>query len=102
MLVCPAMESVPGAIATGSHDVWWRSRDPVATTTPRGLPRGDPRSARGTDPHHRDASGSLEIVQFLIDNKADVNAKTSDGQTPLGMIKKYLDVADLLRKHGGK
>jgi hypothetical protein len=30
MLVCPAMESVPGAIATGSHDVWWRSRHPVA------------------------------------------------------------------------
>jgi hypothetical protein len=30
MLVCPATESVPGAVATGSHDVWSRSRDPVA------------------------------------------------------------------------
>jgi hypothetical protein len=30
MLVCPATESVPGAVATGSHDVWWRSRNPVA------------------------------------------------------------------------
>src|SRR2546422_1415097 len=27
---CAATESVPGAIATGSHDVWWRSRNPVA------------------------------------------------------------------------
>lgn len=52
--------------------------------------------------HIAAASGSLEIVQFLIDNKADVNAKTADGQTPLGVIENYIEIIDLLRKHGSK
>ncbi len=52
--------------------------------------------------HVAAASGNLEIVQFLIDNKADVNAKDADGQTPLGAVKNYIEIIDLLRKHGGK
>ena len=47
------MQSVPGAIATGSQLIA-RVRDcrdgyPVATTTPRGLPARGPRFAPGTD-----------------------------------------------------
>ncbi len=44
--------------------------------------------------------GHKEIVELLIAKGADVNAKIEDGGTPLD----YADgeIADLLRKHGGK
>jgi ankyrin repeat protein len=46
----------------------------------------------------------MEVVELLIENGADVNAKNNYGGTPLdGAIS--LDrpkIADLLRKHGGK
>jgi cytohesin len=48
------------------------------------------------------ASGSVEMVQLLLDNKADVNAKDTDGRTPLGAVENYIEIIDLLRKHGGK
>jgi uncharacterized protein len=44
--------------------------------------------------------GSKEIVQLLIAKGVDVNAKTNDGETPLDLAKG--EIADLLRKHGGK
>src|SRR6266404_5812776 len=47
------IESVPGALATGSQLIArirdWRDGYPVATTTPRGLPARGPRFAPGTD-----------------------------------------------------
>ena len=50
------------------------------------------------------AGGHKEIVELLIDNGADVNAKMEDGRTPLDVAIKYkkTETADLLRKHGGK
>ncbi len=44
--------------------------------------------------------GNKEIVELLIAKGADVNAKTNDGETPLDYAKG--EIADLLRKHGGK
>ena len=51
--------------------------------------------------------GQKEIIELLIANGADVNAKNDKGKTPLD--RENLDypnagaeIADLLRKHGGK
>jgi len=45
-----------------------------------------------------------EIYELLIANGADVNAKTDRGRTPLDwtIMRKHPEIADLLRKHGGK
>jgi ankyrin repeat protein len=45
-----------------------------------------------------------EIVELLISNGADVNAKSEIHDTPLDMAigLEQPETADLLRKHGGK
>ena len=49
--------------------------------------------------HHAVELGNKEIVELLIAKGADVNAKR-DGETPLDWADD--EIADLLRKHGGK
>jgi len=48
--------------------------------------------------------GHKEIVELLIAKGADVDAKGDDGRTPLDWAVDlgYTEIADLLRKHGGK
>ncbi len=48
--------------------------------------------------------GHKEIVELLISKGADVNAKDDGGDTPLDLtiLRKQPEIADLLRKHGGK
>jgi ankyrin repeat protein len=45
-----------------------------------------------------------EMVQFLLDSKANVNAKDNFDNSPLSKAsqKGYKDIVDLLRKHGGR
>ena len=47
---------------------------------------------------------TLEVVELLIADGADVNAKDVNGYTPLdwAIFNKDTETADLLRKHGGK
>ena len=45
--------------------------------------------------------GDLQGVKDFLDNGADVNAKDESGATPLD-INHNKEIADLLRKHGGK
>ena len=44
----------------------------------------------------------MEIVELLIANGADVNAKNNCGKTPLDWAAGKKETANLLRKHGGK
>ena len=51
--------------------------------------------------HNAACVGHKEMVELLISNGADVNAKGEDGWTPLN-ITHDPETIDLLRKHGGK
>ena len=57
----------------------------------------------GTGLHIAAGVGNRSVVEWFIANGADVNAK-SDFGTPLDMaiVKNHTEIADLLRKHGGK
>jgi ankyrin repeat protein len=48
--------------------------------------------------------GQTEIAELLITNGADVNARDNVGKTPIDWAIEYdeTEIADLLRKHGGK
>ena len=54
--------------------------------------------------HNAAWKGHVEIAKLLIVKNADVNAKDVEGQTPLDWAEeeKHKEIADLLRKHGGK
>ena len=52
--------------------------------------------------HEATRAGRKGIVKLLIAGGADVNAKDSRGRTPLDYAKRKPEIADLLRKHGGK
>ena len=57
---------------------------------------------RGKTSLHRAAEkGHKEIAELLIAAGADLNAKDDDGTTPLDMADDK-EIADLLRKHGGR
>ena len=57
----------------------------------------------GWTPLHKAAyEGYREIVELLIAKGADVNAKMEDGDTPLDLAEDEPEIADILRKHGGK
>ena len=43
-----------------------------------------------------------ETAELLIAKGADMNAKMEDGDTPLDLAKGHPEIAELLRKHGGK
>ena len=56
---------------------------------------------KGMTPLHNAADeGHKEVIELLIAKGAGVNAKDEDGETPLDWADE--EIADLLRKHGGK
>jgi ankyrin repeat protein len=59
----------------------------------------------GVTPLHWAArKGYKEVVELLIAKGADLNAKTKNGNTALDLAIQYnqSEIADLIRKHGGK
>ena len=54
--------------------------------------------------HVATANGHKEVGELVIAKGADVNVKDNDGETPLDSTirRKQAEIADLLRKHGGK
>ncbi|MDC0065847.1 ankyrin repeat domain-containing protein [Verrucomicrobia bacterium] len=57
--------------------------------------------SRTTPLHYVVAGGHKKAAELLIGKGADMNAKTDDGDTPLDWADQT-EIADLLRKHGGK
>jgi ankyrin repeat protein len=57
-----------------------------------------------TSLHGAACDNQKEITALLIVKGADINAKDSNGKTPLNYVEeeKNTDLATLLRKHGGK
>jgi ankyrin repeat protein len=49
------------------------------------------------------AGHNKDVVELLLVNKAEINAKRKDGCTPLqwAALQSQKDVAELLRRHGG-
>jgi ankyrin repeat protein len=61
------------------------------------------KSRTETTPLHLATWGHTKIIELLIANGADVNAKNVGGGTPQDwIINQHPKTADLLRKHGGK
>ena len=88
-----AEESIFGAASTGGIE--WVKQHLAARTDV------DARDDDGKTPLHLAANhGHKEIAELLIAKGSNVNAKNRSGQTPLDMA--YGEIADLLRKHGGK
>ncbi|SVB74620.1 uncharacterized protein METZ01_LOCUS227474 [marine metagenome] len=56
----------------------------------------------GTPLHEATMVGHKEIAELLIAKGADLNVKDVDGFTPVDLAKGHPEIADLLRKHGGK
>jgi len=65
-----------------------------------------PPTAKAPDISIHDAArdGNIEAVKQHIAAGTDVNAKTNAGMTPLSVANVFdrTEIADLLRKHGGK
>ena len=55
----------------------------------------------GTPLHQAAIYGDKEAVELLIANGADVNVMNDDGETSLDLTFET-EIADLIRKHGGK
>jgi len=61
------------------------------------------KAEEGWTPLHDAARGGhKEIAELLIAKGADLNAKDNDGETPVDYAIRKEELADLLRKHGGK
>ena len=59
----------------------------------------------GWTPLHEAAEGGhKKVVELLIQKGANINVKNGDGRTPMDLAieHKNAEIADLLRKHGGK
>ena len=88
--------------ATPLHYTTWRGHKEIVELL---ISKGADVSAKsngGATPLHMAANqGEKEIAELLIAKGADVNTKTDDGDTPLDLAAKR-EIADLLRKHGGK
>jgi cytohesin len=72
----------------------------VKLLTAKGADVNARNSIGGTPLHYTALRGRKEIAELLIAKGADVNAKDEEGETPLDWADG--EIADLLRKHGGK
>ena len=90
---------------TPLHWAAWRGRKEIAELLiAKGASLNTKNNDGGTPLHNAAWKGHVEIAKLLIGKNADVNAKDVEWQTPLDWAEeeKQKEVADHLRKHGGK
>ena len=89
-----------------SVDIWEAARTGNIEAVKQHLAAGVDVNAKDVDGinplHYATWTDHKETVELLITNGADVNAKDAAGNTPLDLSISKLEIADLLRKHGGK
>jgi hypothetical protein len=51
--------------------------------------------------HYAARYGHMDLVELLLSYKAEINAKNRNGRTPLDEGRNHMNIAELLRKHGG-
>ena len=89
-----------------SVDIWEAARTGNIEAVKQHLAAGVDVNAKDVDGinplHYATWTDHKETVELLITKGADVNAKDAAGNTPLDLSISKLEIADLLRKHGGK
>ena len=89
-----------------SVDIWEATRTGNIEAVKQHLAAGVDVNAKDVDGinplHYATWTDHKETVELLITNGADVNAKDAAGNTPLDLSISKLEIADLLRKYGGK
>ena len=89
-----------------SVDIWEAARTGNIEAVKQHLAAGVDVNAKDVDGinplHYATWTDHKETVELLITNGADVNAKDAAGNTPLDLSISKLEIAALLRKHGGK
>ena len=89
-----------------SVDIWEAARTGNIEAVKQHLAAGVDVNAKDVDGinplHYATWTDHKETVELLITNGADVNAKDAAGNTPLDLSISKLEIADLLRYHGGK
>ena len=89
-----------------SVDIWEAARTGNIEAVKQHLAAGVDVNAKDVDGinplHYATWTDHKETVELLITNGADVNAKDEAGNTPLDLSISKLEIADLLRYHGGK
>ena len=89
-----------------SVDIWEATRTGNIEAVKQHLAAGVDVNAKDVDGinplHYATWTDHKETVELLITKGADVNAKDAAGNTPLDLSISKLEIADLLRKYGGK
>jgi len=57
----------------------------------------------GTPLHHAAKKGHLEVVEYLLNQKCEINMKNQDGKTPLTVARQSLNfkIVEFLKSKGG-
>ena len=92
-----------------SVDIWTATAQGNIEAVKQHLAAGTDVNAKARNPvraplHLAASGGQKEMAELLIANDADVNVQSDAGETPLdsAIAFEQTELADLLRKHGGK